>query len=234
MLMIIARNTRDRWREHTTSERAARVPAGFTLVEMLMVVTLIILLTAEIGLALRQPGESVALQSAQATVCSLLNVARGRAAIAQQNVRLVIAADPADSDNHLRCLQVAEQDSIDPANWLADGDSIRLPAGVYVVPSAPAGVPGNPAWPGSRCSTALPSSPRLMMINGAASANFYYVQFTPRGTTSGGFLLLTAGRITAGASAPLLKLDNADNLRGVLLRSSGALTLLDDASAFSP
>jgi prepilin-type N-terminal cleavage/methylation domain-containing protein len=227
-------STRDCRRKRAALERAARVPAGFTLVEMLLVVALILLLTAEIGLALRQPGESVALQSAQATVCSLLNVARGRAAISQQDVRLVIAADPADSDTYLRCIQIVEQDSIDPANWLADGDSIRLPAGVYVVPSAPSGVPGNPAWPASRCSTALPSSPRLMMINGVAGVDCYYVQLTPRGTTSGGFLLLTVGRFTAGVSAPRLALENADNLRGMLLRSSGALTLVNDASAFSP
>ena len=201
---------------------------------MLLVVALIAMLAGEVGLALRQPGESVALQSAQAIVCGLLNAARGQAAVSQQNSRLVIAADPADPDNQLRYLQVAEQDSRDPSNWLADGGGVRLPAGVYVVPPSSAGVPGNPSWPASRCSTALPSSPRAVMINGAVSPLCYYVQFTPRGTTGGGCLLLTVGHLAAGTSAPLLALDRPDNLRGMLLRPSGALTLLNDASALSP
>ena len=207
---------------------------GFTLIEMLVVIALVAALAAEIGIALRRPEESVALQSAQTTLCSLLNVARGRAAVAQQNVRLVIAADPAASERHLRFIQVVEQDAGDPANWLADGEGVFLPAGVYVVPPVPAAVPGNPAWPGSRCSTALPSSPRLLTIDGAAASTCYYVQFTPRGTTGGGFLLLTVGHFIAGASAPGLTLDNADNLRGLLLRSSGAFTLLSDARALAP
>jgi type II secretory pathway pseudopilin PulG len=208
--------------------------AACTLVEMLLVVALVAMLAAEIGLALRRPDESAALQSAQATVCSLLNAARGVAANSQQNARLVIAADPADFENNLRYIQIVEQDPGNSANWLPDGDGIRLPAGVYVVPPAPGAVPGNPAWPASRCSTALPSSPKPMTIDGAANMSCYYVQFSPRGTTSGGYLLLTAGHFAAGASAPALVLDNSDNLRGMLLRSSGALTLLNDASAFSP
>ena len=232
--MNIPKDARNCRRARAVTKRATRGPQGFTLLELLMVVALVAIFTVEIGVALRRPDESVALQSAQATGCSLLNAVRGRAAIAQQNARLVIAADPADSENLLRFLQVVEQDSSDPANWLAQVDGIRLPAGVYVVPPAPAAVPGNPAWPSSRRSTGLPSSAQSMMINGAASGACYYVQFTPRGTTGGGYLLLTVGHFTAGDSGPVLSLDSADNLRGMLVRSSGAITVLNDASAFSP
>jgi hypothetical protein len=73
-----------------------------------------------------------------------------------------------------------------------------------------------------------------MAINGASGAPCYYVQFTPRGTTGGGYLLLTVAHFSTGSSAPVTALDDPDNLRGVLLRSSGALTVLNDASAFSP
>jgi len=46
--------------------------------------------------------------------------------------------------------------------------------------------------------------------------------------------VLTMGRTTSSASGVALEFDNPDNLRGVLLRSSGVLTLLNDARAFAP
>jgi hypothetical protein len=71
-------------------------------------------------------------------------------------------------------------------------------------------------------------------INGVSAGLWYCVQFTPRGTTGGGYLLLTAGHFTAGSPAPALIMDDSDNLRGVLIRSLGALTLINDAGAFGP
>ena len=215
------------------SKRSAPA-AGFTLLELLVVVALIVSLAGGIGLALRQPGESVSMQSAQATLAILLGAARGRAALSQQDARCAIAADPADCATCLRFVRVLEQDPTDPSNWLAEEDGVLLPAGVYVVPPAPAAVPGNPAWPASRRSTALPSSALSVTINGVSAGLWYCVQFTPRGTTGGGYLLLTAGHFTAGSPAPALIMDDSDNLRGVLIRSLGALTLINDAGAFGP
>ena len=215
------------------SRRRASI-AGFTLIELLVVVALMASLAAGIGLALRQPGESVSLQSAQSTFCSLLGAARGRAALSQQDARCAIAADPADSGTYLCFLRVVTQDPANPANWLAEDNGVWLPAGTYVVPPAPASVPGNPAWPASRRSTALPSSAQSMTLNGVADVPCYYVQFTPRGTTGGGYLLLTVGHVTTGSVGPALTLDDPDNVRGVLLRSSGALTLINNAEALGP
>ena len=210
---------------------AASLYRGFTLIELLVVVALIASLAAGIGLALRQPGESVSLQSAQATLAGLLGAARGRAALTQQDVRCSIAADPADSGTYLRFIRVLEQD---PSNWLAKEDGFLLPAGVFVVPPAPAAVPGNTAWPSSRRSTALPSSAQSVTINGVAGSLCYCVQFTPRGTTGGGYLLLTAGHYLTGSPTPTLTLDDSDNVRGALLRATGALTFVNDAGALGP
>jgi hypothetical protein len=44
--------------------------------------------------------------------------------------------------------------------------------------------------------------------------------------------VLTVGRLRAGSPGPVLTLDDPGNLRGVLIPSSGALTLLNDAGAF--
>lgn len=214
------------------SERRT-VPA-FTLIELLVVMALIGVLAGAFGLALRSPGGGMALQAAQATLASLCNAARGRAVLTGQNARLVVAADPSDVDCHLRYLQIVHEEEAGSEHWRAEGGGVYLPRGVYVVPSAATAVPGNPAWPASRRSTALSPTAQTMIINGVAAGTFYHTQFTGRGTTSGGNLLLTAGRVTTGSSGTMLEFDNPDNVRGVLLRSSGALTLINDAGVFPP
>ena len=103
-----------------------------------------------------------------------------------------------------------------------------------MVPSAASDVPGNPDWPASRRSNALSAAAEAVVINGVVAGAFYHVQFSSRGTSGGGNLVLTAGRITIGAADATLVLDNPDNVRGVLLRPSGALTLINDAGAFPP
>jgi prepilin-type N-terminal cleavage/methylation domain-containing protein len=214
-----------------TSLRVSAPASGFTLFELLVVVALIVSLAGGIGLALRKPSECTSLQSAQAALSALLGAARGRAALSQQNACCMIAADPSDAAACLHFVRVVEQDPANSSNWLAKDDGVWLADGVYVVPPAPAGVPGNPAWPASRRSTALPSSAQSVSINGAAAGLYYPVQFTPRGTTGGGYLLLTVGHFTTGSSGPVLTMDDSDNVRGVLIRSLGALTLVNDAGA---
>jgi hypothetical protein len=203
-------------------------------VELLVVSGLIAFFAATLGLALRHPGEAVALQAGQGTLASLCHATRARAAVTGQNARLVVAADPADAECHLRYLQIVHEDPVNSGRWLAEGGGVWLPRGIYVVPPPTVDVPGNPAWPASRRSTALAAPAQAMTINGVAAGRFHYVQFTPRGTTGGGYLVLTVGRVAAGPSGPAPAFDNPDNVRGVLLRSSGGLTLLGDAGAFAP
>jgi prepilin-type N-terminal cleavage/methylation domain-containing protein len=208
--------------------------SGFTLVELLVVIGLIAFLAGALGLALRSPGEAVALQAGQATLARLCSAARARAALTGQNARLVVAADPTDAGNRLRYLQIVHEDPVNTNRWMADGAGFWLPRGIYVVPPPADAVPGNPSWPASRRSTALPSPAQALTINGVAAGLFYSVQFTARGTTQGGGLVLTVGRMDAGQAGPVFAFDHPDNVRGVLLRSSGALTLLGDAGAFAP
>jgi prepilin-type N-terminal cleavage/methylation domain-containing protein len=208
--------------------------SGFTLLELLAVIALMALLLGTLGVALRRPGEAVALQAAQGTVASLCGAARARAALTGLNTRLVIAADPADAECHLRYLQIVQEDPATPGHWLAEGSGFWLPRGAYIVPPPAATVPGNPAWPASRRSTALATPTQAMTINQVPAGLFYHVQFTSRGTTSGGNLVLAAGRRTANPGGVPFTLDNPDDVRGVLLRSSGALMLLNDAGAFGP
>jgi len=209
-------------------------PPAFSLLELLLVIALVATLAGALGLTLRAPTGAVALQAAQGTLAGLCGAARARAAFVGANTRLVVCADPADAAGALRWWQIVQEDAANPGRWLADGGGVWLPRGVYAVPPPGAAVPGDPAWPAARRSTALSSPPQAMTINGAAAGLCFYVQFTPRGTTGGGNLVLAAGRPAADPTGFPCALENSDDVRGVLLRASGAVTMLNDASAFGP
>ena len=120
------------------NENDRRPVPAFTLIELLVVVALIAVLAAALGLALRHPGETVVLQAAQGTLASLCSATRGRAALTRQNARLVVAADPADPECHLRYLQVVHEEAAGSGQWRAEGSGVFLPRGVYLVPPSPA------------------------------------------------------------------------------------------------
>jgi type II secretory pathway pseudopilin PulG len=207
--------------------------SAFTLLELLVVIGLIAALAGALGLKLRAPSGAVALQAGQGALAGLCGAARARAALGGVNARLVVSADPTDADGALRWWQVVEEDAAHAGRWLSAGDGFCLPRGVYTVPPPGSDVPGDAAWPAARRSTALAAA-QAMTINGAPARLFFYVAFTPRGTTGGGNLVLAAGRPGPGAAGFPCSLENSDDVRGVLLRSSGAVTLLNDAGAFVP
>jgi hypothetical protein len=199
--------------------------------ELLAVTALLALLAGLMGLAWRNPGDTSALQGGQDLVASLCGAARIQAVLDGVDARLIVAVDPGDTSAHLRYLQIVREDPAHPGQWRADGSGYWLPRGVFIVPPAGAAVPGNPDWPATRCSTALSASTDPLTINGVLAGQFYHLQYAARGTTGGGSIVLTMGRWSGEVE---LTFDNPDNVRGVLVRSSGALTLLDDAGAFSP
>ena len=210
------------------SGRSRESLSAFSLLEVLAVLVVMAVLAGTMGMTLRHPGGAVGLQSGQTTLASLCGAARLQAALRGQNSRVVIAADPADVGCYLRYLQVVHEDLAHPGCWLAPTAGVLLAPGVFVVPPPAIGVPGNPAWPAARHSTALATPAQGMTIDGAEAGPHYFVHFTPRGTTGGGTLILAAGR-SAGDDSPVL--DNPDDVRGVLLRPSGACTMLNDAGA---
>jgi prepilin-type N-terminal cleavage/methylation domain-containing protein len=191
------------------------VAAGFTLIELLLVIGIITALAAGIGLALQGGDRSVALRSAQGTLVSLLNAARGQASLAGRNAALLVPAD-ATADNYLHSAMVALRDPADTA-WLPLDDWLPLPDGVYVLPVAtPAGgliAPGVD-WGGLRSSA---FSPTTETVN---SVSCLVLSFTPRGTVSGGgnIVLATANRVPAGGEAPI-QFAQPDAVRGVVMSS---------------
>lgn len=111
-----------------------RCQRGFTLVEMLVVVGLIALLAAALGLALRGGEAGGGLVAAERTVASLFQSARAQAVLMGTEARVIIANDPGDPDRYLRTLAIVFEDPETPGLWRSSGDSVTLPAGLYVIP----------------------------------------------------------------------------------------------------
>lgn len=204
--------------------------AAFTLFELMVVAGLMAVLAAMLGWALRAPGDAAALRAGQTALAGLCDAARGGAILHGATVRLLVVDDPDEPDGCLRVLQVVREDPENPGCWLSCGAGVSLPKSVYVVPPPPAVLPGGADWPTSHRSTALSTTAPALTVDGVSAGRFRHVQFTDRGTTAGGTILLTVARPTAVSPA----FDRPDLVRGVLLRSTGMFTALNEVSALVP
>lgn len=118
---------------------------AFTLVELLVVISIMAIFIGIVG-KMSNGSDTKGLQSAQSTVSGLLTAARAQAALAPGGfARLLIAADPTNSETNLRRLQIVVVDptdasvtqdpSLPPTKWVSVGGGVvDLPQGIYVVP----------------------------------------------------------------------------------------------------
>jgi prepilin-type N-terminal cleavage/methylation domain-containing protein len=219
----------------------AQHQSAYTLIELLVVIGLMALLAGALGLGLREANPSLALQSAQATVASLLAAARGQAALQQSRTVLVVDADPANG-NFLRGLHIAIESAPHSDRWRITGPSAVLPPGIYVVPGiaalegvtfSSAGTPGG-RWPAQRCSTLELAAPGRIESS-ADNPEGKYLNMTaalagPDGTSgvANDKLVLSAARRTATG----LHFDRPEMLRGVVLSSYGVAIFINDAPGF--
>jgi prepilin-type N-terminal cleavage/methylation domain-containing protein len=220
--------------------KAPRHPA-FTLIELLVVIGLVALLAGALGLALREANPSLALQSAQASVASLLAAARGQAALQQNRTMLVVDADPA-AGSFLRGLHLAVESAPHSGRWRITGPGAVLPPGIYVVPEkatfdgvmfTSVGNPGVP-WPAQRCSSLGLAPPGRIAPSADNPAGKYLgmsallAEPGPAGPGAGDKLVLSAARRTATG----VNFDRPELLRGVVLSSYGVAIFINDAPGF--
>lgn len=216
---------------------------AFSLLELLVVVGLIALLVGGIGIALRDSG-GTSLAIAQTSLSSMVGAARAQAAVHQTRTRLYIygSVPPAgEPDRFLRTLQVFREEPADSGNYQPGGAAVYLPRGIYVVPPSMAGLlapgitwPANPA-PLSTFATPQPRPIQPAPTPGAtfANASGYFIEFAPDGSfvpEPAPYLKLVVATAMLDGHAP--RFNNPGAVRGILVRPSGAVTFVSDASAF--
>ena len=216
---------------------------GFTLIELMIVIGLIIVLVGGLSLSLGDTAGN-SLGSAQNLVASLVGTARAQAAVNQTEARVVIyAARPpsGDSEKYLRLLQVFYNNTPGAARptWAPVGNAVYLPRGVYVVPTLTAGLvatgvvwPTNPQPVSKTLGTDVsPSQLAGTPFFGATSV--FYIEFQADGSikpVSAPYTQLAVATGTVANNLPAF--NNPGAVRGIIIRPSGAVSFVNDASSF--
>jgi prepilin-type N-terminal cleavage/methylation domain-containing protein len=231
-----------------------RGAGGFTLIELLVVIGVIVLLVGGAALALSgRGGEGAALANAQNIVSGMVASARAQAALHQTNARVIVHAQRppgGEARKYLRALQVVREEPFGTNRFVAAGDPVILPEPVCVVPSP--NVPSdhlntgvvwltNPA-PVSTM-TALNSFNYFGRAGAGAQRQFFgaantsgrvfFIQFGPDGLVAqpaSNAKIAVATAVLSPAGIP--KFNNPRGVRGAVLRRTGAISLVDDATGF--
>lgn len=231
--------------------------AAFTLIELLVVVGLVIILVGATAIALSgRGGESAALANAQLAILGLTNTARAQAAVHHANARLVIyAVQPptGDSNQYLRSLIVVREDPANAGTYIAASPVTTLPPPICVVVPAPVpqthlrtGVTWDNNAATGPVSTALatlnsfsyrgqPGAPANQFFGSTGSGRVYYLEFDPTGvvtsnTTTNPTKLAVTTAVLATNAFP--QFNNANAVRGLIIRKSGAIAPVNDAASF--
>lgn len=248
---LVAQATRPRGAvRRALRSRSAR---GFTLVELLTVVGLIIVFVAGVGLAIAgRGGEGAALRNAQSILAGLVGTARAQAALHQTRARLVVYAQmppQGDAAKYLRTLIVLREDPSDSGRYVATGDPVTLPAPICVVPPAP--VPTNHLRTGVTWNNNAATGPvsTFTVLTGfsyrgqtsATTGQFFgqqgtsgrvlYLEFQPDGTLASNMTKIALTTAILGGNI-LPQFDNANTVRGLFVRKSGAVSLVHEATGF--
>lgn len=175
---------------------------------------------------------------------------------------LVYAQLPSNGDaaKYLRYLQVVREDPVGSNFWVAAGNPVTLPAPICVVPPTPVpathlntGVTWNnnaATGPVSVFSTTILTNFQIagqsnvvngvqratrQIFGGTGGGRAYYLEFdstgavTSNSTVNPTKIALTTAVLNASA---VPRFNNASAVRGLFVRKSGAISLVDNADAF--
>jgi prepilin-type N-terminal cleavage/methylation domain-containing protein len=217
--------------------RRPAVGRAFTLIELLVVIAIIGVVAAGFGFALSDSGGN-ALATGQTTLATMVNTARAQAAVLQTETRLMIFATRGDPEKFLRLIQVFRAEPQGSNTWLPVGSAVSLPRGIFVVPTSTAGfLAAGVVWPTNPpllSTLAGPVSPNQVVGTPFGNNTAYYIQFNPDGTVQQvGSQAYARLLVATGALANNIpQFNNAGAVRGLLIRPSGGVTFVNDATSF--
>lgn len=202
---------------------------AFTLVEMLVVITIITVLLTIGALGLRNLSKSSGVTAGVPLVEAAFAEARGVSSGSGGTSRLLINANPNDEEKYLRYMLVVYLS--EGGKWVAAGRGTYLPKGVYFSQvyskldhsTGSQDIPKVPA-----ADQDIYSSPESGNRNENLSGEYFYYQFNSEGNASkaGASLIIGSGIKPRGAQNPRVSSDSGvSNFGGVIVWSKGTTSV---------
>ena len=169
--------------------------SGFTLLELLIVISVMALMMGFIGFSLLGGGGS-SLDAAQREMVSLVQQTRMQASLSGRETRLIVHDDPSDPEKFHRYLEIVVEDANVTGAWRPLGQGTLLPDETYIVPDeerfgVSVETPSNVSWPseaytiwsGDESENFLLGSVRkgVRSENGPDALNFRFLAFDAEG-----------------------------------------------------
>ncbi len=201
--------------------RVRKSSAGFTLIELIVVIALIAIGVALVG-PRRMRSDSSSLRQAEIMVASLLRTARSTGILTTRDARLVIDWD-LTSPTYLRALAVVADD--DAGGWTFVAPLTILPENVAVVPGEPVPVMAGVTW--NKDVVSEMTGTMTLSVAGRSTL-LSYMNFTPAGGTANGNKIVIA---LCKQEEGTPKFYTTDWMRAFLMRTSGVATMLQDPAS---
>jgi len=227
--------------------------SGFTLLELLVVISVMALMMGFIGFSLLGGGGS-SLDAAQREMVSLVQQTRMQASLSGRETRLIVHDDPSDPEKFHRYLEIVVEDANVTGAWRPLGQGTLLPDETYIVPDEDrfgdsVETPSNVSWPseaytiwsGDESESFLLGTVRkgVRSENGPDALNFRFLAFDaegkvncstvtgPAGTFPPPMIVLAIGNPNPPNTGKAIRIDNPNDISGVLLRRYGGFAVLD-------
>ena len=200
------------------------------MLELLTVIAIIGIFVGAIGWGIRGGGGAAGLSASQATIASLLSLARGEAAVSGFDAGVVVNTNESKPDRYLRYLVPVRRNG---AGWEAMSEGVYLPADCYVIPEAgplPGTIETGAVWTG-RQSTALLDIPN-QALNSTTDDSWAGIFFTPQGKVElgcDGNLIVARGRKNSDGSFVWVE---PDNVRGLVMTMYGQVRTVNSSEGF--
>ncbi|MDA7822883.1 prepilin-type N-terminal cleavage/methylation domain-containing protein [Opitutales bacterium] len=212
---------------------------GFTLVELLVVLAVMGALMGMLGFSILGGGADV--YSGQRQVLSLLHQARTAALGSGKEARLIVHADPSDSEKYMRHLGIVVRDDNASDVWSVVEEGLFLPDGLWLVDSS---IEVDSSWMGDAfCSWSSSDETNLFKLgrltggqrieSASDSVVFKYVGFDSTGAAiAEDFpkmprVVIAPGQLRANGGELFPYFANAFEVTGIEVRPFGGILCLD-------